>query len=59
MCTVRRRVGRGVWRLEREKVVHSRLVPGYEGAADGAYIGGGTNDAVTLPEPVSHYHRRR
>ena len=59
MSAVQRRVGRGLWRLEREKVVLSRLVPEYEGAADGAYIGGGTNDALTLPEPVSHYHRRR
>jgi hypothetical protein len=25
------------------------LLPGDEGAADGAYIGGGTNDAFTLP----------
>lgn len=26
--------------------------PGYAGTGDGAYIGGGTNDAFTLPGPV-------
>jgi hypothetical protein len=26
--------------------------PGYAGTGDGEYIGGGTNDAFTLPVPV-------